>query len=517
MQVTVKCGSSIKDFNDKSTITVGSTPECDFVAPELGTSVLKLVYSSKYNNYVLVNSSNNKDILFNNKTFSKILVTPKFTLTAGFIQSPIEVTLQVKVPSGTVQEENTINNTTAGAKDVFNSDVEKHRIAIIKEIGHKIVELKNGLKSANRVTIFLYFSMIILSVVSAFGITNYLFGFKIDNSSSVLNLSTNPVILACISVMIAAVSFAMKSGVYSFLDINKNKRLGDTDIMQRVVIMICSVFMLVVYVLNLLYYKSIPGFFATSLFISLLFVGALAAVTVSVGYLEFQMKNDRQTLTNCEYREDFESVMKSYRRLIGTYINNLSTNRINTVKSNLVNNQLKAVLETFVGLLTAPFLAYGVSNTLASCFPEAANWVRISGLRFSPIFLTLATFLIIFAFFSFIRAFAIGKQIKGSEIIKFDGFHDYNSHGVTILGIDSMRSLEREKTVVMFIACFIILIEFTMNVSYFITEIGGDIQGMFLSFVTALVPTALLIAETHMLSDTMFKIHNYNDLLSTLD
>jgi hypothetical protein len=69
----------------------------------------------------------------------------------------------------------------------------------------------------------------------------------------------------------------------------------------------------------------------------------------------------------------------------------------------------------------------------------------------------------------------------------------------------------------MFIACFIILIEFTMNVSYFITEIGGDIQGMFLSFVTALVPTALLIAETHMLSATMFKINNYCELLETLD
>ena len=56
-----------------------------------------------------------------------------------------------------------------------------------------------------------------------------------------------------------------------------------------------------------------------------------------------------------------------------------------------------------------------------------------------------------------------------------------------------------------------------MNVSYFITEIGGDIQGMFLSFVTALVPTALLIAETHMLSATMFKINNYCELLETLD
>ena len=209
--------------------------------------------------------------------------------------------------------------------------------------------------------------------------------------------------------------------------------------------------------------------------------------------------------------------MKSYRKFISGYVNKMTQNKINNVKTNLVNNQMRMVLEVFGGIVTAPFLAYGVSNTLASCFPEAANWVRISGLRFSPIFLVLATFLIIFAFFSFVRDFTIGKQIKGSEIIKFDGFHDYNSHGVTVYGLDSMRSLEKEKTVVMFIACFIILIEFTMNVSYFITEIGGDIQGMFLSIVTALVPTALLIAETHMLSATMYKINNYNELLSTLD
>ncbi|MDE6138773.1 MAG: hypothetical protein K2F57_04815, partial [Candidatus Gastranaerophilales bacterium] len=272
-----------------------------------------------------------------------------------------------------------------------------------------------------------------------------------------------------------------------------------------------------VYVMNLFYYKSIPGFVAASLFVSLLFVGGLAVVTVGGGYFKFQSKLYQKQLTTCEFREDFESLMKSYRKLISGYINKLSQNKINTIKSNLVNNQLKMVMEVFIGLITAPFLAYGVSNTLAGCFPEAANWVRISGLRFSPIFLTLSTFLIIFAFFSFVRAFVIGKQIKGSEIIKFDGFHDYVSHGVTVLGLDSMRSLARERRVVMFIACFIILIEFTMNVSYFVTEIGGDIQGMFLSFVTALVPTALLIAETHMLSATMYKINNYNELLENLD
>ena len=80
MQVIVKYGNSTKEFNDKPTITIGSTEVSDFVVRELGDSVLKLVYSSKYNNYVLVNSSNNKDILFNNKSFSKVLVTPKFTI-----------------------------------------------------------------------------------------------------------------------------------------------------------------------------------------------------------------------------------------------------------------------------------------------------------------------------------------------------------------------------------------------------------------------------------------------------
>lgn len=519
MQVIIKCGSNIKDFNNKTTITISGMPDSDFVVPDLGENLLKLVYSSKYNNFVLVNSSNNKDILFNNKAFSKVLVTPKFTLTASMLSLPIDVMLQAKVPTGNAQEDKSmISANVQPAKDLAGvNDIEKQRITIIKEIGYKILELKNTLKTSGITSFILNVAIVILSVVVAFGITNYLFGFKIDNSSSVLNLSTNPGFLAVATFGVLAVSLGLKQGIFSYLEINKNKRLGESDFFARCTIASSSIFMLVIYAINLLYYKSIPGFTATSFFIALLFVGALVSVTVSAGYLMFRMKHDRLELTNCEYREDFETVMKNYRKWILSTINGLSANKINAVKSNLVNNQLKAVLETFVGILTAPFLAYGVSNTLASCFPEAANWVRISGLRFSPIFLVLATFLIIFAFFSFVRAFTIGKQIKGSEIIKFDGFHDYNSHGVTVLGIDSMRSLEREKRVVMYIACFIILIEFTMNVSYFITEIGGDVQGMFLSIVTALVPTALLIAETHMLSDTMYKIHNYNDLLSSLD
>jgi hypothetical protein len=47
--------------------------------------------------------------------------------------------------------------------------------------------------------------------------------------------------------------------------------------------------------------------------------------------------------------------------------------------------------------------------------------------------------------------------------------------------------------------------------------IGGDLQGMFLSAVAALVPTALLIAETFWLSNTNFEKFACEELLSKID
>src|SRR5574344_1171598 len=494
MNITIKYSDKEQHYNNKSSVIIGNSGGCDFIVADIPDNiVIKLLYNQKYNNYVLVNSSNSKDVLFNNKEFSKVLVPAKFSIKIEGLPEVVSVEISNQ---GVISAQK--------ATSVSNKDVDTN-------------SNKNVILSANITSFMLNSAILLLSVVSAFGVTNFLLGLKVDSSSSVLNLTTNVGFLACISIVILAISLILKHGVYSILEFNQTKMLGDSDIAQKSIIFVAVSFMFIVYVINLFYYKGIPGYLIASFFISLLFVGALTTVAVASGYFKFQIKNYNSQLTNCEYREDFESVMKSYRVMINTDVNKVSQNRINSVKGNLLNNQLKMIVETVIGILTAPFLAYGVSNTLASCFPEAANWVRISGLRFSPIFLVLATFLIIFAFFSFVRGFTISKQIKGSEIIKMDGFHDYNSHGDTVLGLDSMRSLGKEKNVVLFIACFIILIEFTMNMSYFITEIGGDIQGMFLSFVTALVPTALLIAETHLLSSTMYKINNYNELLSMLD
>ena len=173
--------------------------------------------------------------------------------------------------------------------------------------------------------------------------------------------------------------------------------------------------------------------------------------------------------------------------------------------------------ETIVGFLTAPVLAYGVSNTLAMCFPEAAGWIRIQGFRFSPVFLILASLMIAFAFFAFVSALTTIKKIQGSHVIKQDGYSDFRQHGVTIYGLEGTRKLNSDKAKMLYIGCAIVLIEFIMNVSYFISENGNDLKGLLVSFVAAFVPTAILIAETFILSVTKYEIFALEEVLAKID
>ena len=242
-----------------------------------------------------------------------------------------------------------------------------------------------------------------------------------------------------------------------------------------------------------------------------------ATIAFACGYFKYSSQRLSMELDKYEYREDFEIILNEYQNWIDMFINSLSQIKINYIKDKIFTLQLKAIGETALGILTAPFLAYGVSNTLAMCFPEAAGWVRISGLRFSPIFLVLATMLIIFAFFTIANGFLNIRKISGSDIIKLDGFRNYLSHGVDIFGLQNVRSMEKERLRLFIIGISIIFIEFTMNTSFFMTEIGADLSGLLLSFVAASVPTALLIAETYILSRTNYELFVCDSLISKVD
>ena len=267
----------------------------------------------------------------------------------------------------------------------------------------------------------------------------------------------------------------------------------------------------------MIYYMNPDHRFVFAALISLFFIGLNITIAIGSGYFKFNNRTLSMELDKFEFREDFERVLNEYQNWISRYVNSLGDTKLNYIKDKMFMLQLKGLGETIVGILTAPFLAYGVSNTLAICFPEAAGWVRISGLRFSPVFLVLATMLIIFAFFSFVNSFLCGRKISGSDVIKLDGFRDYLSHGTDIYGLENTRKINLEKNRSLIIGIAIIFIEFSMNVSYFMTEIGSDMQGMLLSLVSALVPTALLIAETYMLGKTKYDIEVSDSLLAKLD
>ena len=243
-----------------------------------------------------------------------------------------------------------------------------------------------------------------------------------------------------------------------------------------------------------------------------IFLGAFA------GFIKNTNAETGEEFDSYQNREDFQALIKDYQQWIVLFVNNISKKKLKDIDGQIFGLQLKAAGEYIMGIITAPFLAYGVSQTLAECFSEAAAWIRLSaGFKFSPIFLTLATLMIVFAFHCFATSFATTKRIYASNVIKEDGFSDYNIHGVNIYGVESTKNIKKEAKKFLLIAIAVIGIEITMNVSYFVGEMGRDIQGMILSMIAALVPTAILIMETTMLGNTKFEIIQKEELLQKVD
>ena len=402
--------------------------------------------------------------------------------------------------------------------DKNKQDIEKERVAIIKQVAYKINDLKNKISMGSKSSIVLHIGLFFASLVCAFGLANYLTGLPLKDAGSIIQMPTNLKLVLLYSLVIFGIGFMFKQGVYLYFQNRLLEKASPTSkIAENFMIYIPLIMYVSVYFINVLYYISggLPFF---AILISLFFVTVCATLAAGAGYFKSNNVENQMALEQYEYREDFEKVIKDYQRWIERFINSLSSTKLKKVKEKILSLQMKSMGETALGIITAPFLAYGVSNTLAMCFPEAAGWIRISGLRLSPVFLVLATFLIIFAFFSLTSAFVATKRVNGAEVIKKDGFNNFMYHGVDIFGTEAVKKLKAEGFRSFMIAMAIIAIEFTMNVSYFMKEIGGgEWGGIFLSVVSALVPTALLVAETFMLSHTKYEIHITNEILSRLD
>lgn len=504
MAIIISSKNGEKTFQNKEIINVGSNENCDYTLNIGSDFVLTLQCDNKSQKCTILNTFNNANILFKGSPIGQKLDIDRV---CKLMFADSDEFLSIKF----VEDAPSFNLTES---DKAKSELEARRVSVVKQTGFAINDIRKRIELNFKESVFVHISLFLSALVTAFGVTNYLTGLEIEETKNFIHLPTNIKILAVFALVIFGLALTLKQGVYNFFQ-NKIRPDASTVLVQNFMIITSSVFFVAIYAINLMYYTNINTVFA--IFVSLFFVGLTVILSCACGYFKSTGHSLSYELNKYEYREDFELVMNDYRHWIENHINGLSKTKLQNIKDKLFNLQLKSIGETILGILTAPFLAYGVSNTLASCFPEAAGWIRISGLRFSPVFLVLSSFMIVFAFFAFVNAFLATRKIQGSNVIKQDGFSNYLAHGVDIFGLQGVTKLDSERVRSLVIGCSIIFIEFTMNTSYFFTEIGGDLQGILLSIIAALVPTALLIAETYMLSQTKFDIYASEELVAKID
>lgn len=530
MAFTIKTQKTEKTFSDKELVNICSKDGFDLKLDVEFDCMLAVQYDPKTNKCYVLNQFNNENFLFKGQPLPaklevdkvcKIIIngTDEF-ITIKTIGSSINTTL------------NDENLTEEDLKDLYGanvnasamlkiekrkSEIEQARIAINKETSSEINDLKHKISMNSKGGILLHIALAFMSLVCSFGVSNYLTGLPLKDAVSVIQMPTNLKLILIYTVIIYAIGLTLKQGIFLYLQNKSGDKSISSTVGEKFMIVLSSIFFVSIYITNVLYYispKTMPFF---AVLISLFFVGTAITLAFSCGYFKYNNIELTQDLDKKEYREDFEKVVKEYQQWIERYANNLSSIKIQNIKDKIFTNQIKSIGEIFLGICTAPFLAYGVSNTLAMCFPEAAGWVRISGLRLSPVFLVLASIMIVFAFFAFANAFTNNKKIQASNVLKKDGFSNYLHHGVEIIGLEGIKKLNKEMVHSFIIGGAIIFIEFTMNVSYFMQEMGGDLGGMLLSGLAALVPTAILIAETYMFSATKFETYACDELISKIN
>ena len=544
MAFSISSKNNEKTFNDKTMINISSKQNADYFLNTGFEFMLTVQYDIKSNKCTIFNQFNNPNFLFKGQPLPQKLEIEKVCkimingsdeyITIKILENTISnsnphTTSATNISNKQLSKEqltendlkaiygNDINAAVKLKVEQRKSELDVARVAILKQVGGKINDLKRKISMNSKAGILLHIASFLASFVCAFGISNYLTGLPLQEADGVIQMPSNLKLILIYAIIVFGIGSTLKQGMFLYMQ----NRLGHNNqasyAAERIMIVLSSIFYVAIYFINMLYYMAPKSFPLFAIFISLFFTGVAATMAMACGYFKSNSVELRKELVEYEYREDFEHVIKEYQQWIERFVNTLNIPKLQSVKDKLGNLQIKSLGETILGIFTAPFLAYGVSNTLASCFPEAAGWVRISGLRLSPIFLVLATFLIIFAFFNFVNGFFCNKKVQASNVLKQDGYSNYAQHGVDIYGLEGVKKLDTEMRRSFIIGLSIIFIEFSMNVSFFMQSIGGDLGGLLLSGVTALVPTALLIAETFMLSSTKFEIYTCESLIAKND
>ena len=393
------------------------------------------------------------------------------------------------------------------------ADIERRRALITKEIAYKSNYLRQKLAQNDILLTVLNILIAFVPLAMAYILKDII---RLETG----NGQVQNKVLFLVSITFIIITMLLKQGQFMLLQNKIKRNVSQSSVLIQRLCLLTSVgiFAVVIIASMVELYAHIYGLPILIPQMTLLCAFLCIFLGIFSGFTKNISAEAGEELDSYESREDFQAVVKDYQQWIQLFVNNITKKKLKDINNKIFNLEIKAGLEYAVGVITAPFLAYGVSQTLAECFPEAAGWIRLAeGFKFSPIFLALAMFMIIFAFHCFATSFATTKRVLASNVIKQDGFSDYNVHGVILHGVESSKNLKKEAKKFFIIAVCVVFIEISMNASYFIGVMGGDVMGMVLSFIAALLPTAILIMETTMLGNTKFEIIIREELMEKVD
>ena len=239
MAILISSSKNKKVFN-KQLITIGSAPDCDFVA-DIGKEPLILQYSQKHNKYIIANKNDNPRIMFRGIQFAGAMIVEnvlKLTVANSdefIVIKAVELQQeksshqniaanpgQANLPQQGTNIKQTVQNSqgeqrTVSKKEILEkqkAELEAERSAIIKQVGFAINDINKRLDINTKSANFSHIAMFAASFISAFGLSNYLTGLKAENMQNFIQMPTNIKIYILFGIIVTALSFALKQGVF---------------------------------------------------------------------------------------------------------------------------------------------------------------------------------------------------------------------------------------------------------------------------------------------------------------
>ena len=185
--------------------------------------------------------------------------------------------------------------------DKNKSDIEKERVAIIKQVAYKINDLKSKISMGSKSSVVLHIGLFFASLVCAFGLANYITGLPLKDDESIIQMPTNLRFVLLYSVVIFGIGLMFKQGVFLFFQNRINEKPNPSaKIAESFMFYIPVIFYIAIYFINVLYYIAPGGnpFFA--ILISLFFVAITATLAGGCGYFKSNNVENQMALEQYE-------------------------------------------------------------------------------------------------------------------------------------------------------------------------------------------------------------------------